>query len=1444
MAIEQLSDKKISNVIGAPFSPFVLTQLGIRVANSNTLSRTQNQVMFLANKTAWARLTSSVNIIFPSNAIQNLRTFYENLELDPDEYLLKNALAKSWVLEAGTSIQSEDGTGINLRQGIGRNGAYGLGGTEELGYRPMPGLTSVQVQTTGTLGSLKQATVSFKVWNMNQLNIIEALYFRLGYSMLLEWGHVQYFQNNGTFKKDEIFGIEDPFGEGKRKEQVQQQIAAKVKQTNGNYDGMLGVVSNFNWSFNQSGGYDCTLRLIGLGAIMDSLRVDQSYALPPGLVKRFKKDLSLIEAAEAPPPPSRTPPSTPAPPLVPENSPTKFQEAYVIAQKYDINFPATGPLADFKRDYAIVRTNAQKPAELLDQQAVYFNLQTPTSPGKVSVETVAEAQRKFNGLWVFYGNRSVRLQPTLKTTLDIDVISGLAKLGIDQTPNIYRQPPNNGGTYIYDNPVSKVYQSRIAALDPGFLGGGSIIADLNSEVDVTKKNVFTITNIASGTGSDISRFNLEFEFVAVPPSVDWAITYRAVLDRLQKLLTQRTVEATIKSISARSSVFKTADVVVEFELDIDTVPALNSSVTGTKPGKVIFTLKTNDVTAFANTPRSVNLNPPSSPPVAAANTGDTSGNVNKESTEQVDAAKGFQSALHAMLTVVKARLQADTSTRNKNVAGVSILEITREFYNSGIFKSILTLDPTKKTITIAQAANVGTEGIPFDVTKYALKGFNSELMIDPTKYDQVLNVDFKKLCTAFIIRYPKVLANESESTIQVPVYISLGYLLAFLNNMCLIYDSTTEQQPNQPQTGEQRPYFYIDFNPETNFCLTSPQQFSIDPNVCIIPLEASPEEYQAVFPEDVKITTKNGEIVFNDKNNTRLFNPAKENGISAELIKNGVEYRKTGYQGRLMNILLNIDYLLNLASSFQTSDTEHAVNLQPFLERIMVDINKCFGNMNLFRVAYRDESNTIQIVDSQWAPNLATENSILKKGTIDPDTRTLSGIIPVFDNGSLAREFQLKTTISTKLASVIAISAQAATGSVNSKDHSSFSWLNQNFQDRYKQYIQDPSNGDSGASNAATKDKRDSNEVKAAVLFNSHVKNTYSGDIIAAIGEKIELSKNYYIERISKVKSSDPITVSAPFIPADLEITIDGISGIIMGNAFLIPEERLPLTLRGENGTPKVGFIVTNLSNTIENNQWLTKFRGQMIKLRDFDGFKKLSQVTGTVGKPRATSEGGGSGGGSGLYPGACNGPKVFYNASSKQVLAPESVNSGNFSTRYYPGYVFRKGISDIDLASFGLTPLTEAGIVDDTPKNRFLLGSLRSPVPYFVIHHTGRLRTPEDVYRTFYCRGYPAQYVIAKDGQIHRFMPDGALAYHALNFNSVSMGVEIIGANDDDILPVQTDAAIRLAQYLGFKIANIVGHGKVTESKEDTEGYSTVRRLNPNYQPLFDAAFVRNAYR
>ena len=68
--------------------------------------------------------------------------------------------------------------------------AYGLGGNQ-FGITPPPGLISADIKAKNR-GSIREANIVLKANNKFQFELIELLYLRLGFSMLLEWGWNKY----------------------------------------------------------------------------------------------------------------------------------------------------------------------------------------------------------------------------------------------------------------------------------------------------------------------------------------------------------------------------------------------------------------------------------------------------------------------------------------------------------------------------------------------------------------------------------------------------------------------------------------------------------------------------------------------------------------------------------------------------------------------------------------------------------------------------------------------------------------------------------------------------------------------------------------------------------------------------------------------------------------------------------------------------------------------------------------------------------------------------------------------------------------------------------------------------------------------------------------------------------------------------------------------------
>ena len=97
-------------------------------------------------------------------------------------------------LKNGKISQRSD---INFSDNIWNDtSAYGLGGNQ-FGKQPMPGITSAKIDCINR-GSIRSATIQLKAYNTFQFQLIELLYLRLGFTMMLEWGFNKYVDNSGS----------------------------------------------------------------------------------------------------------------------------------------------------------------------------------------------------------------------------------------------------------------------------------------------------------------------------------------------------------------------------------------------------------------------------------------------------------------------------------------------------------------------------------------------------------------------------------------------------------------------------------------------------------------------------------------------------------------------------------------------------------------------------------------------------------------------------------------------------------------------------------------------------------------------------------------------------------------------------------------------------------------------------------------------------------------------------------------------------------------------------------------------------------------------------------------------------------------------------------------------------------------------------------------------
>jgi len=265
----------MAKILGLPFDSYVDKQINVRQAKLAKTQKAPEDLVVFNSNTAWVRLTSGVKIE-PDRA----KTLASNLNTSVNE-VAGTALARNLVLWNGVSSFA---TGSNsavlepLKGGVGYgvNNAYGFLTSTDQGLKPPPGITGISSAYKNN-GSLRQAQVSIKCYSRSQFEALEAIYLRLGYTVVLEWGNTVWFDNEGEIQQTRAYSIPNLLYKSDDNidpETIQSRLKENKENTACNYDGMLARVSNYSWNLNEDLSFDIKLDLISVGDIIDSLKAN------------------------------------------------------------------------------------------------------------------------------------------------------------------------------------------------------------------------------------------------------------------------------------------------------------------------------------------------------------------------------------------------------------------------------------------------------------------------------------------------------------------------------------------------------------------------------------------------------------------------------------------------------------------------------------------------------------------------------------------------------------------------------------------------------------------------------------------------------------------------------------------------------------------------------------------------------------------------------------------------------------------------------------------------------------------------------------------------------------------------------------------------------------------------------------------------------------------
>ena len=396
--------------------------------------------------------------------------------------------------------------------------------------------------------------------------------------------------------------------------------------------------------------------------------------------------------------------------------------------------------------------------------------------------------------------------------------------------------------------------------------------------------------------------------------------------------------------------------------------------------------------------------------------------------------------------------------------------------------------------------------------------------------------------------YLNYLSGENNNDINdLGFYMRFGHLLDFINHYVIPVEKSTEEKQIKIDSGQYSSIMH-----------TFPYQVSLDPRVCIV---------------------NSGE-------------PVKTKRYFKELPtwkKDGFEYAWT------MNIYLNQSMIQSVLSN--NMDNKGNVNLYEFLSAICTELNKALGGINNLEPVIDEENHTIYIIDHNYQPK--------------PKARTYDLELYGYnkESSNFVRSFNLRTEITPEFATMATIGSTAG-GYTKGVENTMFSKWNKGLIDRYKEeYV------------AGDEDSRDKEgKIPEAVenylndFFNKAGSNPFgwtkvdvgdwdindnTQDINAEIIDNnvsvvTEFFKycQYHIQQENE-KYSSPHN---GFIPINLGITMDGISGIKIYNALNVSTRFLP-----SDYPDNLQFIVKGVNHKISNQDWETTLETIVISKSEND---------------------------------------------------------------------------------------------------------------------------------------------------------------------------------------------------------------------------------------------------
>jgi hypothetical protein len=302
--------------------------------------------------------------------------------------------------------------------------------------------------------------------------------------------------------------------------------------------------------------------------------------------------------------------------------------------------------------------------------------------------------------------------------------------------------------------------------------------------------------------------------------------------------------------------------------------------------------------------------------------------------------------------------------------------------------------------------------------------------------------------------------------------------------------------------------------------------------------------------------------------------------------------------GDIMNIFLEVDFVFS--TLLENIDNKTGVcPIYKFLEVICNSINASLGNLSSIAPIIDEKTNLLCIIEEGGLPNV---DKILDKLGLNKDNTPLnlfgySNFNSPSQQSGFVKSFSLKTEITNDLATMVTIGAQANGKIIKGMDATAFSSWNRGLVDRIipekkeisvKEQVSQSTTAKTLTPQQELLEKYKNGLSNYVNMLNAYHQGDFNEDEIPSYTSGLKSLIQYEKELIileKETKDNGKIlgVTQQGFLPINLNLTLDGISGPVIYQQFEVDGNFLPHPI-----SDTLTFLTKGISHKISNNTWTT----------------------------------------------------------------------------------------------------------------------------------------------------------------------------------------------------------------------------------------------------------------